>query len=285
MDVTSVVSSSEREDLDVEYHQKCEPLLADSLQKTLDALETEKSELFQQLQCLVEDHARQQEHLITRYINADFLLSCCETMLSVKRTPSRHTVTCPSSGQSFTSENPLALRHFLEPVSNLVYEKLNASVKEAQSRVRQSNDDLFAWKFDPESASGKRLMSRVRQLLNENERLGRATHAERIAVLEADAESQKTCIKEFKKTHEGIEGVLEEVYTDLEGLQNNLLTVHQQVNEIETAINVMQVELENRNPGRVSELLKELYSSIVQQPEEFTLQLDDPERCNPPNDA
>ncbi|TGZ60492.1 hypothetical protein CRM22_008520, partial [Opisthorchis felineus] len=209
------------------------------LQEKLRLIEAEKEDLVRQLQLTMEEHTRQKETLIARYVNADYLLSQCESLLPVKRMPSCK----PHSMSIQTWDTPLVCRHLLEPASNLVYSRMCSAIKDAQLRVRQSNDDLIAWKFDPESASGKRLMSRMRHLLNENEALGRANQAERIAVLEREAEAQTNCIKEFSKTHEGIESVLEEAYTDLEGLQTSLLQLHQQINQAESVVEALQVIL------------------------------------------
>ncbi|OON21526.1 hypothetical protein X801_02579 [Opisthorchis viverrini] len=228
------------------------------LQEKLRLIEAEKEDLMRQLQLTMEEHARQKEILIARYVNADYLLSQCESLLPVKRMPS-----CKPHSMSIQSwDTPLVCRHLLEPASNLVYSRMCSAIKDAQLRVRQSNDDLIAWKFDPESPSGKRLMSRMRHLLNENEALGRANQAERIAVLEREAEAQTNCIKEFSKTHEGIESVLEEAYTDLEGLQTSLLQLHQQINQAESVVEALQAELEIHEPGRVAELMKAVWEKL-----------------------
>ncbi|KAF5401008.1 hypothetical protein PHET_05228 [Paragonimus heterotremus] len=87
-------------------------------------------------------------------------------------------------------------------------------------------------------------MSRMRDLLSENETLGRVNQADCVRLLEAEMDAQTTCLKEFSTTHEGIDGVLEEAYTDLKGLQNNVLMLHQQIKELESIVGILQSELE-----------------------------------------
>ncbi|CAL8070608.1 unnamed protein product [Calicophoron daubneyi] len=227
-----------------------------ALQERLKALEEEKDNLRHQFSLKEEEHQKRLKTYVTRYLNADFWLAELESLLPVKRTRIVKTSGSPVSKQFLTDENNLiSSKHLLEPATDLVYRKMHEAAKESQTKVRQSNDDLLAWKFTPESASGKRLMSRMRQLLEANESLGQVNHGDRVSVLENEADVQSTCIKEFIKTHEGIQGVLDEAYTDLEGLQSSLLILHQQISQAESVVEDLQAELERHQPGCVSELM------------------------------
>ncbi|TPP62273.1 Pre-mRNA-splicing regulator female-lethal(2)D [Fasciola gigantica] len=236
------------------------------LKAKLAELQKEKEELEEQLSRQRENHEKQMEDYITRYVNADFWLAQLNTILPARKMRS------PKSGP--TPQLPVSLgcgdslffsRKMFEPATNLVYKKMHGFAKEAQTRVRQSNDDLLAWKFNPESASGKQMMGRIRQLLSENEKLGQVNHADRVASLESDAELQSTCIKEFIKTHSGIENVLEETYTDIEGLQNSLLIVHQQIDRAEAVVTNLQEQLELKQPGRAAELMAAVLVQLSEQ--------------------
>ncbi|KAH8873777.1 Pre-mRNA-splicing regulator female-lethal(2)D [Schistosoma japonicum] len=136
-------------------------------------------------------------------------------------------------------------------LAQMEYILLHEATKEAQNKYRQSNDDMLAWRFSPE-----------RQLLNANEELGRVNQADRVARLESEAELQATCMKEFIKANEDIEGVLEEAYTDLEGLQSSLLILQQQINQTESVVETLQNELESRQPGIVAELMTAMLSKF-----------------------
>ncbi|KAF6775632.1 hypothetical protein AHF37_04370 [Paragonimus kellicotti] len=211
------------------------------MEEQLQALEMEKSELLLELQRSKEKHEKQQEFCLSRLLNADFLLAQLGSILPVKRSPSRSTSMCQSG---FNLSSSVLCAHLLEPASNVVYTKMQGSMRDAVYRAQQSNDDCVAWKFDPESVNGKRLMSRMRDLLSENETLGRVNQADCVRLLEAEMDAQTTCLKEFSATHEGIDGVLEEAFTDLKGLQNNVLMLHQQIKELESIVGILQSELE-----------------------------------------
>nr|CAH8863140.1 unnamed protein product [Trichobilharzia regenti] len=193
-----------------------------------------------------------------------YILPMKRAKLSKLQTTTTNEHHTSSSSNSFTIDaNPLiSLKHFFEPSVNLVYKKLRETTIEAQNRYRQSNDDMLAWRFSPESSIGKSLMSRIRHLLNANEELGRVNQADRVSKLESEAELQATCIKEFIKANEDIESVVDEAYTDLEGLQNSLLILHQQINQTESVVEALQNELESRQPGIVAELMSAMLSKL-----------------------
>ncbi|VEL29577.1 unnamed protein product [Protopolystoma xenopodis] len=132
---------------------------------------------------------------------------------------------------------------------------MHQAAKEAQTKVNQSQDDLAAWKFSPESAKGKRLMSRMRRLLSDNEELGRVNLATRVSFLESESEIQATCVREYIKTYQGIEGVLEEAYTDLEGLQSCLFALKKQKDYMDKLITRLEFEIDSRQPGHSAELI------------------------------
>ncbi|CAH8611153.1 unnamed protein product [Schistosoma bovis] len=238
-----------------------------SLEEKLKLLDEEKLDLENQIYAAEKKYHEQLDSYLARYINADFSLAQMEYILPAKRAKFSKVHASTTSGYSSNSigidaSSLITLKHFFEPSMNLVYKKLHEITKEAQNKYRQSNDDMLAWRFSPESTIGKSLMSRIRQLLNANEELGRVNQTDRVARLESEAELQTTCMKEFIKTNEDIEGVLEEAYTDLEGLQSSLLILQQQINQTESVVETLQNELESRQPGIVAELMTAMLSKL-----------------------
>ena len=66
-----------------------------------------------------------------------------------------------------------ALRNTLiDPAVNLVIQKLTKECDALKKQAEEARDELAAWKFTPDSATGKRLMAKCRQLYQENEDLG-----------------------------------------------------------------------------------------------------------------
>ncbi|TNN16541.1 Pre-mRNA-splicing regulator female-lethal(2)D [Schistosoma japonicum] len=233
-----------------------------SLEEKLRLLDEEKLDLESQIYAAEKKYHEQLDSYLARYINADFSLAQMEYILPAKRAKSSKMHGVSSNSLGIDANSLIMLKHFFEPSVNLVYKKLHEATKEAQNKYRQSNDDMLAWRFSPESSIGKSLMSRIRQLLNANEELGRVNQADRVARLESEAELQATCMKEFIKANEDIEGVLEEAYTDLEGLQSSLLILQQQINQTESVVETLQNELESRQPGIVAELMTAMLSKF-----------------------
>lgn len=234
-------------------HQQSQTI--SNLEEKLDSLKEEKLNLTDRFYELQEKLDQQKTVQMARYTNSEFCLAQAEFILPAKRARHFKSGLIPFDRPL---DRCLDVKHLLEPATNLVYHKLHETTKDAQIRMRQSNDDLLAWKFSPESSIGKRLMSRVRHLLEANEELGRVNQADRVSVLESEADVQSTCMKELIKTHEGIGTVLDEAHADVEELQSSLLILHQQISQAESIAEDLQNELEARQPGRSAELLTAL---------------------------
>ncbi|VDL93851.1 unnamed protein product [Schistocephalus solidus] len=142
----------------------------------------------------------------------------------------------------------------LSPALSALYRAAIEHAKVTKTKLKQSFDDLTAWKFSPDSPSGKRLMTCMRQLLAKNEGLGRINEADRLASLESEAAMQATCIDEFLKTNQ--ESVLEESSFDLEGLQSSLLILKQQLCLAESLLDDLKREYEVHRPGQVDALIE-----------------------------
>lgn len=65
-------------------------------------------------------------------------------------------------------------------------QKLRTELQTTRARLEDTQNELSAWKFTPDSNTGKRLMAKCRLLYQENEELGRMTSNGRMAKLEGD---------------------------------------------------------------------------------------------------
>ena len=93
-----------------------------------------------------------------------------------------------------------------------------------------------AWKFTPDSVSGKRLMQRCRQLLAENEEAGKMISSGRIAKLEGELSMQKALCEEMKKNQTEMDDFVQELDEDMEGMQSTILFLQQQLKEAKETI-------------------------------------------------
>lgn len=90
-----------------------------------------------------------------------------------------------------------------DPAANLMLQKLRTELQTTRARLEDTQNELSAWKFTPDSNTGKRLMAKCRLLYQENEELGRMTSNGRMAKLEGDLALQKSFSEEVKKSQSG----------------------------------------------------------------------------------
>ena len=101
---------------------------------------------------------------------------------------------------------------------------------------------LSAWKFTPDSVSGKRLMQRCRQLLAENEEAGKMISSGRIAKLEGELSMQKALCEEMKKNQIEMDDFVQELDDDMEGMQNTIYFLQQQLKEAKETISKLEAQ-------------------------------------------
>lgn len=91
----------------------------------------------------------------------------------------------------------------LDPAVNVLILRLKQELTSTKTRLEETQNELSAWKFTPDSNTGKKLMAKCRLLHQENEDLGRMTSSGRIAKLEGDLALQKSFSEEVKKSQSG----------------------------------------------------------------------------------
>lgn len=97
-----------------------------------------------------------------------------------------------------------ALRNaLLDPAVNVLFQKLKQELQATKAKLEETQNELSAWKFTPDSNTGKRLMAKCRLLYQENEELGKMTSNGRLAKLEADLACHKSLCDEVKKSQSG----------------------------------------------------------------------------------
>lgn len=91
----------------------------------------------------------------------------------------------------------------LDPAVNVLIQRLKQELTSTKAKLEETQNELSAWKFTPDSNTGKKLMAKCRLLHQENEDLGRMTSSGRIAKLEGDLALQKSFSEEVKKSQSG----------------------------------------------------------------------------------
>lgn len=127
----------------------------------------------------------------------------------------------------------------LDPAVNLIVQNLKKELETTRNKLQETQEELSAWKFTPDSVTGKRLMAKCRQLLQENEEMGKMVTSGKIAKLEGELSMQKALCEEMKKNQIEMDDFVTELDDDMEGMQSTIMTLQQQLKEAkETIVNL-----------------------------------------------
>lgn len=130
----------------------------------------------------------------------------------------------------------------LDPAVNLLLQKLRQELLSTKARLEETQNELNAWKFTPDSNTGKRLMAKCRLLYQENEELGRMISSGRLAKLEGELALQKSFSEEVKKSQSEMDAFLQELDEDVEGMQSTIYYLQQELKKSKDLVKVLQEE-------------------------------------------
>lgn len=117
----------------------------------------------------------------------------------------------------------------LDPAVNCLVQQLRNELQSTKLRLEDTQNELSAWKFTPDSNTGKRLMAKCRMLYQENEELGKVTSSGRIATLEGDLALQKSFSEEVRQSQLELDCFLADLDEDVEGMQSTILFLQQEL--------------------------------------------------------
>ncbi|KAL0275171.1 UNVERIFIED_CONTAM: hypothetical protein PYX00_003115 [Menopon gallinae] len=128
----------------------------------------------------------------------------------------------------------------LDPAVNLLLHRLRQEVSTLKTRLEETQNELSAWKFTPDSNTGKRLMAKCRLLYQENEELGRVVSSGRLAKLEGDLALQKSFSEEVKKSQSELDEYLQDLDEDVEGMQSTIYILQQELRKTKEELAELQ---------------------------------------------
>ncbi|KAL1121977.1 hypothetical protein AAG570_003385 [Ranatra chinensis] len=162
-----------------------------------------------------------------------------------------------------------ALRNaLLDPAVNILLQKLRQELAATRTRLDDTQNELAAWKFTPDSNTGKRLMAKCRLLYQENEELGRMVSNGRLAKLEGDLALQKSFSEEVKKSQSELDELLQDLDEDVEGMQSTIYYLQQELRKAKETVVLLEqenVSLKNKSDDGVEEERPKSPSCIEQQ--------------------
>jgi len=202
-----------------------------SSKQTGDSSLDELRETVEKLKLQVAESARQESLLVVRLANKEQEVQELLGQISELKQALN-----PSSAQLQSM--------LLDPAVNLLFLQMKREMETCRSQLEQSQKDLAAWKFTPDSQTGKRLMAKCRMLLQENEELGRSVSSGRLAKLEGDIALQKRLIAEMKSSEKETEEFLGDVDEDLEAMQGTVYLLQQELKDAKDRLHKQQIEIE-----------------------------------------
>lgn len=139
--------------------------------------------------------------------------------------------------------NSSALRStLLDPSVNVLLQLLRQELVTTRTRLEETQNELSAWKFTPDSNTGKRLMAKCRLLYQENEELGKMTSSGRLAKLEGELALQKSFSEEVKKSQTELDEFLQDLDEDVEGMQSTIYYLQQELRKSNELVVALQTE-------------------------------------------
>ncbi|XP_072744125.1 uncharacterized protein Fl(2)d isoform X2 [Anoplolepis gracilipes] len=130
----------------------------------------------------------------------------------------------------------------LDPAVNILVQRLRQELITTKGKLEDTQNELSAWKFTPDSNTGKRLMAKCRLLYQENEELGRMIASGRIAKLEGELALQKNFSEEVKKSQSELDEFLQDLDEDVEGMQSTIYFLQQELRKARESVTLLQQE-------------------------------------------
>ncbi|NP_001089582.1 pre-mRNA-splicing regulator WTAP isoform X1 [Xenopus laevis] len=140
----------------------------------------------------------------------------------------------------------------VDPAINLFFIKMKAELEQTKDKLEQAQNELSAWKFTPDSQTGKKLMAKCRMLIQENQELGRQLSQGRIAQLEAELALQKKYSEELKSSQDELNDFIIQLDEEVEGMQSTILVLQQQLKDSRQQLSQFQQQIQisgNRTPS------------------------------------
>lgn len=139
-----------------------------------------------------------------------------------------------------------AKNNFVDPAINLIFTKLKNELKATKAKLEDTQNELTAWKFTPDSNTGKRLMAKCRLLYQENEELGKIVSNGRLAKLESDLALHRNMCEDLKRSQSDVEGIIQDLDVDIEGFTSTIILLQQKLKTSDERIAQLEAELKEK---------------------------------------
>merc|ERR1712003_528753 len=136
----------------------------------------------------------------------------------------------------------------LDPAINHLFLKMKTELKDTKEKLESAQSELNAWKFTPDSQTGKKLMARVRTLIQENQDLGNQLSSGNLAVLESKLQLQKKKNAELTKAQASTDEFIIQLDEEVEAMQATIMSLKSKLEQSDSKVKELESQLEGRSP-------------------------------------
>jgi len=152
---------------------------------------------------------------------------------------------------------PTLRKTMLDPAINHLFLKMKTELKETKDKLESATSELAAWKFTPDSQTGKKLMARVRTLIQENQDLGNQLSSGNLAVLESKLQLQEKENSKLTKAQTTTDEFVLQLDEEVEAMQATIMSLKSKLEHSDKKVKELEDQLEGRSPGEKKEPKKE----------------------------
>jgi len=153
------------------------------------------------------------------------------------------------------ASNGTLRKTMLDPAVNFLYQKMKNELKETKEKFESAQSELAAWKFTPDSQTGKKLMSRCRTLIQENQELGNQLSVGNLKSLEAKVQLQEKQNQQLMKAQADTDDLVLQLDEEVEGFQANIMSLQAKLEKAKKRIKELEGEIagQKQDPDKKDE--------------------------------
>ncbi|CAG5107050.1 Oidioi.mRNA.OKI2018_I69.chr1.g3121.t1.cds [Oikopleura dioica] len=180
---------------------------------------------YQQLESYLHDVDEKEEAMKKQLTEAQRRENVLVLRLSAREQELQDVAAVAVNYKKLQAQTPTLRKTMLDPAINYMYQKMRTELKETKEKLDLAQSELAACKFTPDSQTGKKLMSRCRTLIQENQDLGSQLSTGETKQLETRIAQQDKQIAELKKNQIESEKFVLSLDDETEGLQAQIMTL------------------------------------------------------------
>ncbi|CBY21614.1 unnamed protein product [Oikopleura dioica] len=198
---------------------------------------------YQQLESYLHDVDEKEEAMKKQLTEAQRRENVLVLRLSAREQELQDVAAVALNYKKLQAQTPTLRKTMIDPAINYMYQKMRTELKETKEKLDLAQSELAACKFTPDSQTGKKLMSRCRTLIQENQELGSQLSTGETKQLETRIAQQDKKIAELTKEQQESEKFVLSLDDETEGLQAQIMTLKSKLAHANKRVEKMETEL------------------------------------------